>query len=73
MDSVEIDGLVKLIALVSYFFGILLFWTLSFFINYHLVRFGIGTKPKRMSFIFFMGSIILTIVCTFYLIVILFV
>ena len=34
------------------------FW-LGIFINlYHLIRFGIGTQPKKISIIFFTGSMI---------------
>jgi len=31
----------------------------TFAIVYHLIRFGVGTKPKRMALIFFVGSFIL--------------
>ncbi len=34
----------------------LVFWIYVFFIIYHLTRFGIGTKPKIIAFIFFIGS-----------------
>lgn len=35
------------------------YWIYSFFIVYHLVRFGIGAKPKIIAFIFMMGSLLL--------------
>ncbi len=31
----------------------------TFAIIYHLIRFGVGTKPKRMALIFFIGSFVL--------------
>ncbi len=43
---------VLLIALI-----LLVYWTLVFVILYHLVRFGIGTQPKKIAFVFFVGAI----------------
>jgi hypothetical protein len=37
-----------------------LFWLLSFFILYHLVRFGVGTFPKRLGLLFLGGAVILS-------------
>lgn len=34
-----------------------IFWLQSFFILYHLIRFGIGTRPKQLALIFFGGSL----------------
>ncbi len=34
----------------------------SFCIVYHLIRFGIGTKPKILAFIFFIGSFALFVI-----------
>ncbi len=41
--------------------GIALFYYIlqSFFTAYHLIRFGIGPRPKAMALIFIMGSVIL--------------
>lgn len=33
------------------------YWLLVFVILYHLVRFGVGTQPKKIAFIFFIGAI----------------
>lgn len=52
------------ISLLIFIFGLGLFWISAFFVLYHLIRFGIGTKPKRLSFIFLLGSIILSLVVT---------
>ncbi|KKS88311.1 MAG: hypothetical protein A3G02_02845 [Candidatus Yanofskybacteria bacterium RIFCSPLOWO2_12_FULL_44_13b] len=46
-------GLVLLALLV------LVYWIQAFFIIYHLIRFGIGPKPKIFSLIFFVGSALL--------------
>ena len=40
----------------------LIYWIQAFFIIYHLIRFGIGPKPKIIAMIFFVGSIFLTLV-----------
>ncbi|MFA6297378.1 MAG: hypothetical protein WC629_02335 [Candidatus Paceibacterota bacterium] len=39
--------------------GIILFWLNAFTILYHLIRFGIGTRPKQASLIFLIGSLVL--------------
>jgi len=42
-------------------FGVILgfyFWY-TFCIIYHLIRFGVGTKPKSLSLIFLIGSFVL--------------
>lgn len=40
-------------------FVFFLFWLVSFFILYHLTRFGIGLLPKRLALLFLVGAIIL--------------
>jgi hypothetical protein len=37
----------------------LFYWAQAFFIVYHLVRFGVGTKPKLVALIYFAGAILL--------------
>ena len=44
--------------IIVVFFSIV-YWVLSFFIIYHLTRFGIGARPKLIALIFFIGSIVL--------------
>lgn len=47
------------------FFGIaivflaLVYWVPTFFIIYHLTRFGIGSRPKFLALVFLVGSVIL--------------
>ncbi|OGM04970.1 hypothetical protein A2715_00620 [Candidatus Woesebacteria bacterium RIFCSPHIGHO2_01_FULL_39_32] len=53
-----------LISVILFFGGLGFYWLMSFFILYHLIRFGIGTKPKQLSFIFLFGSIVLTLIVT---------
>lgn len=44
--------------LIIAFVGLgLLFWLHSFFILYHFIRFGVGTKPKQAALVFFIGSL----------------
>ncbi len=38
------------------FFG---FWVVSFFILYHLTRFGVGLLPKRLAALFLTGAVVL--------------
>ncbi len=53
------------LSLYGVFIGsIVFYWGMTFFVLYHLIRFGIGTKPKRLSFIFLLGSIFLTLIST---------
>ena len=37
----------------------LVYWVPAFFLFYHLVRFGIGTRPKQIAFVFMIGSVII--------------
>jgi hypothetical protein len=59
-----IYGLLELIPFLPILLGIgLLFFTVQvFFITYHLIRFGIGSKPKLIALIFLSGSWLLLIV-----------
>ncbi|MES3006091.1 MAG: hypothetical protein V4664_04050 [Patescibacteria group bacterium] len=43
-------------------FVMLAYWLGAFFILYHLIRFGVGSSPKKMSVIFLAGSLLLSIV-----------
>lgn len=56
MESVfPFNILLPLLAVVL----ILGYWTFAFFILYHLLRFGVGVKPKIVGVIFILGSIVL--------------
>jgi Na+/H+ antiporter NhaA len=37
------------------------YWTGIFLLSYHLIRFGIGTHPRRVALIMILGSVFLTI------------
>jgi hypothetical protein len=56
----ETIGISSIVILLG---GLIVYWVMAFFILYHLIRFGVGTKPKQLSFVFLAGSIILTIFC----------
>lgn len=53
---------------ITQYFGIVLalfligYWTGVFMLLYHLIRFGIGTHPRRIAFLLLLGSITLTII-----------
>jgi len=47
------------VVLVVFFVILVLYLWYAFSIIYHLIRFGIGTKPKTLALIFFIGSIVL--------------
>ena len=36
------------------------YWVGIFLLSYHLIRFGIGTYPRRIAFIMILGSVFLT-------------
>lgn len=44
---------------LGFILALLLFWLDIFFILYHLIRFGIGTRPKQASLIFMIVSLFL--------------
>lgn len=44
--------------LVIFVGAMLLYWLHSFFILYHLIRFGIGTKPKKASLVVLTGTLL---------------
>lgn len=46
------------------------YWTGIFLLSYHLIRFGIGTYPRRIAFIMILGSVFLTILSIMLLIAI---
>ena len=48
------------------FFSLLMlsYWIGAFFILYHLIRFGVGSSPKKMAVIFLAGSLFLSMVAT---------
>lgn len=57
----------KLIFTAIVLVALLLYWIFNFIILYHLSRFGIGTQPKKMAVIFFLGF-----VCLFFVSIMLF-
>lgn len=48
----SLPTIIFLIAVVAYWIG-------AFIILYHLIRFGIGSRPKMIAFIFFIGSVVI--------------
>jgi len=53
MDYLTYKVLVTAVIAVTIF----VYWLFNFTIIYHLARFGVGTQPKKIAFIFFLGSI----------------
>jgi hypothetical protein len=43
----------------------LAFWITTFFILYHLTRFGVGVFPKRLSALFLAGAALLSVAAFF--------
>ncbi len=63
-----IEGVeIKQIAYILFTFVILVYWTGAFVILYHLIRFGVGNQPKKIAIIFFVGSLILSLITTLFL------
>jgi hypothetical protein len=57
---------VKTYATFIYAFLLLLYWSGTFVVLYHLIRFGIGSQPKRIAVVFLSGSLILSIITTLF-------
>lgn len=53
-------------ASMVFMFIMLTYWTGAFIILYHLIRFGVGSKPKQIAIFFLAGSLILSIVTTLF-------
>ncbi len=47
------------ISLILFLTGLAFYLWYTFSIIYHLIRFGVGIKPKTIALIFFIGSFIL--------------
>ncbi len=47
------------IPLIALIVAVVIYWIGAFIILYHLIRFGIGNRPKVVAFVFFAGSIVL--------------
>jgi len=47
-------------------FIMLVYWIAAFVILYHLIRFGIGSHPKKVAVAFLGGSLILSIITTLF-------
>jgi hypothetical protein len=60
----DIASIIDIIPFKTILAGLLflIYWVQAFFIIYHLIRFGIGPKPKIIALVFFVGSIFLTMV-----------
>ncbi len=47
---------------IGLLFGMAIYWTLAFTTLYHLIRFGVGTLPKKIAIVFLGGAIVLSVV-----------
>lgn len=47
---------------IGLLFGMAIYWTLAFTILYHLIRFWVGTLPKKIAIVFLAGGIVLSTV-----------
>ena len=56
----EIINQYKEILEVGLLIGIAVYWSMAFTIIYHLIRFGVGTLPKRIALVFLGGCIVLS-------------
>ena len=57
---------IKTIASLVFTFVMLAYWTGAFVIMYHLIRFGVGSQPKKIAIAFLAGSLFLSIVTTLF-------
>ena len=51
----------SLIAIIGLVIFLVVYLVWFFFIIYHLIRFGVGPQPKRLAFIFLLGSLVLIV------------
>lgn len=65
LESRGFLSLIPLLSLLFFIGGIIFYWITAFFILYHLIRFGIGTTPKKLSLVFLLTSVIITLIITF--------
>jgi len=61
----QIQG-IQTYAGIVYLFIMFVFWLAAFVILYHLIRFGVGNEPKKVSAIFLGGSILISIITTLF-------
>lgn len=55
------DGVTSLLTII-FVFAMLVYWSGAFLIFYHLIRFGVGAGPKKLSAFFLGGSLVLTLI-----------
>jgi len=65
--SFDYTSLIPLTLSITATAAIAIFWLLSFFVLYHLIRFGVGTKPKQLALIYLLGSVFLNALVTYFL------
>lgn len=51
-ENISLGSIIAVVIFVVY-------WIEAFFIIYHLIRFGVGPRPKIFAMIFFIGSAVL--------------
>lgn len=53
----------KVVISAVFLFLSLFYWGFNFIILYHLLRFGVGTQPKRIAAVFLLSLVTLSFVC----------
>jgi hypothetical protein len=66
LGATEMLGSFSSLLAFAFAFGMLIYWSGSFFILYHLMRFGISGQPKKIAIIFLSGSLFLSLVTTLF-------
>ncbi|MES2087897.1 MAG: hypothetical protein V4467_02795 [Patescibacteria group bacterium] len=52
-----------LLAFALFFIFVIFYWVYAFITVYHLIRFGVGTQPKKFAAIFLIGSMVIFFLC----------
>lgn len=52
-----------LIGILLVVLTLLVYWVTVFIVFYHLIRFGVGTQPKKIALLFLLGAIEFFFVC----------
>ncbi|MEI6296592.1 MAG: hypothetical protein WCO84_03000 [bacterium] len=55
------EQITNYIVIFFYLFSLAFYLLYSFFIVYHLARFGVGVQPKILALFFFIGALVLII------------
>ena len=60
-----LDVLLSNFPIIIFIFALAIYAVGAFIIVYHLIRFGVGNAPKVVAFVFFAGSVALSLIALY--------